>query len=77
MALTCTTLEIERRIGAESRTRHGKLTSVDLYRRLETEGAFQFPPLPAPLLSISTDTCTPEQAADTILAAVRNLTGHP
>lgn len=44
--LTCTEEELERRIEDASRKEFGKLASVEQYRSLKEDGAFQFPKLP-------------------------------
>jgi hypothetical protein len=48
------------------------MTDVNLYRQLEEQGAFSFPPLPKPLLSIDTNELTPEDAANRIAQAIGN-----
>lgn len=44
--LSCTEDELERRIENNSRREFGKLASVEQYRSLKDDGAFQFPKLP-------------------------------
>src|SRR6266446_10427073 len=44
--LTCSQGELERRMEQPSRKEFGKLSSVDQYRSLKSEGAFEFPKLP-------------------------------
>ena len=61
--LTCPEPEIERRIEAESRARYGKLRSLSEYRRLRDAGAFVYPALPEPALSLDTSTLQPHEAA--------------
>lgn len=61
--LTCADEQIERRLGEPGRARFGKLRSVEFYRQLRDSGAFAFPPLPTPLLSVATDRMDAEQAA--------------
>ena len=65
--LTCPRAEIERRLGDDSRTHFKKLQSVDVFRELVSSGAFEFPPLPDPALTIATDGVAPEEAARLIL----------
>ena len=69
--LTCAEPEIERRITAADRGRHGKLTDLATYRALRADGAFSAPRIPAPLLSIASDAMSPAEAAARIEAAVR------
>lgn len=61
--LTCSPDEAERRLTAASRLNTGKLTSLDLYRKLASEGAFDQPHLPPPDVSIDTGSLTPAEAA--------------
>jgi hypothetical protein len=48
------------------------MTDPDLYRSLEKQGAFSFPQLPTPLLSIDTSELPPELAASRIAQAINN-----
>jgi hypothetical protein len=52
-----------RRLGNTSRAKFGKLMNPELYQQIESDGGFEFPPLPTPLLVIDTDTTTAEDAA--------------
>jgi hypothetical protein len=61
---------ILRRLSEASRSKFGKLSDAELYRRLESGGAFDFPPLPAPLLVVNTDDLSPVAAAERIAQAV-------
>jgi len=51
--LTCAQDELERRMEEPSRTEFGKLASLEEYRKLNSEGAFDFAKLPS---EISVDT---------------------
>lgn len=73
--LTCSQAEIERRIEAADRAKHRKLNSLSLYRELRDSGAFTFPALPAPLLSLATDELTPQEAAVAINTSVNRVLG--
>ena len=64
--LTASETEIERRIGAESRHREGKLVDPELYRRLRAAGAFAKPIIPASRLRLDTETLSPREAAQYI-----------
>lgn len=66
VALTCSEEEIERRIELPSRAGTGKLRSVEEYRRLRDEGAFDFPHLPQSELVIDTVATEPTAAAQRI-----------
>lgn len=70
--LTCGDSVIESRIESASRTAFRKLTSLDQYRHLRDAGAFAFPPIPAPALTIATDDLSPEEAAGRILKVMES-----
>jgi len=70
--LICADEAILERLGNPSREKFRKLTDPNLYKRLENEGAFRFPPLPKPLLRINTNELTPEAAAKRIVQAIEN-----
>jgi len=63
VSLACSESVIESRVSASSRSRYGKLTSVEQYRLLRASGAFAFASLPSPHLLISTENVSPEDAA--------------
>jgi len=69
--LVCSKDSILDRLGEASRSRFGKLTDTDLYCSIESQGGFDFPPLPTPLLVIDTDELAPVAAAERIARAVR------
>jgi hypothetical protein len=69
--LTAAETELERRLGAESRRAHRKLTDLALYRRLRDAGTFATPVLPRPRLRLDITTMTPSDAAERIHAALR------
>lgn len=58
--LACSDEELERRIEEPSRKEFGKLASLAQYRKLKSEGAFDFPKLPS---EISIDTTKQSPAA--------------
>jgi len=60
--LTCDEMELERRMEQLSRKQFGKLASVEQYRALTAEGAFQFPTLPQDL-SVDTTAKPPTETA--------------
>ena len=68
--LQCTPEVVLGRLGNSSRASFRKLTDPDLYRTLEEQGAFAFPPLPTPLLCVDTSQIPPEVAAKQIAAAI-------
>ena len=68
--LVCSRDSILQRLGEAGRSKFGKLSDAELYRRLESGGAFDFPPLPAPLLVVNSDDLSPVAAAERIAQAV-------
>jgi hypothetical protein len=71
--LLCPQEVILGRLGNASRASFRKLTDPNLYRALEEQGAFAFPPMPTPLLRIDTNELAPEMAAKKIAMAVAGL----
>lgn len=70
VALHCTADVVAARVEAPSRQASGKLSSLALLRQLEAAGAFAYPPLPAPALTIDTGAVAPAEAAAQIRAAL-------
>ncbi|MFS8085787.1 MAG: AAA family ATPase [Acidobacteriota bacterium] len=70
--LTCAEDELERRIVHPSRAEFGKLRSLEQYRNLKTDGAFNFPSLPE---GLSLDT-THHPAAETARLISEYLATH-
>jgi hypothetical protein len=68
--IVCSHETILKRIGNSSRARFGKLIDVGLFKSIEALGAFEFPPLPPPLLIIDTDEHTAGAAAELIARAI-------
>ncbi len=71
--LTCAPEAILERLGNPSREKFRKLTDSNLYRRLEEQGAFSYPPLPKPLVRIDTNELTAEAAASRIAQAIEDV----
>lgn len=69
--LTASEAEIERRLGAESRRSHRKLTDLALYRQLRDSGAFATPVIPCACLRLDVTTMQPNDTAEKIHAAIR------
>jgi hypothetical protein len=63
--LTCVDKELEKRLEQPSRKEFGKLASLEQYRSLKEEGAFEFPKLPSEL-SIDTTNQSPAATAKLI-----------
>jgi hypothetical protein len=68
--LQCARDVVLARIGNPARANFRKLTDPNLYRILEQEGAFAFPPLPKALLTVDTSELSAEVAADKIATAI-------
>lgn len=68
--LTCHEGVVERRIESETRAKYGKLRSLAEYRRLRAAGAFEFPPLPEPVISLDTSDVAPLEGARRIAAVM-------
>lgn len=75
VALTLDSAEQERRIANADRSAFGKLTSLDLLRRLRDDFDAAMAAMPAPALSIATDDIPPKEAADRIALAIRGIQG--
>jgi hypothetical protein len=73
VSLTCALDELERRVEAPSRAEFGKLASKAVFRKLQSSGAFEFPPLPDSGLTLDTGALAPEAAA----AQIRDFLGLP
>lgn len=70
VALTCAPAVVEARVEAPSRQASGKLSSLAMLRELEAAGAFAYPPLPTPAVTIDTGAVAPAEAAARIRAAL-------
>lgn len=70
--LQCGTEALLQRLDNPGRQAFGKLTDVDLYRSIEAQGGFDFPPMPDPWLIIDTETCSPQDAARRIAAKLKD-----
>lgn len=66
VAIECAPDLIAERVAAPSRQAGGKLSSPELWRDLEAAGAFAFPPLPAPAVTVDSGVMEPDDAADLI-----------
>lgn len=64
--LVCDEEEIERRIVSSDRSSHGKLTSLEEYRKYRELGAFKFPAMPVPLITLGTS----ELSANAVAAKI-------
>lgn len=68
--LTCAPEVVEARVEAPSRQASGKLSSLEMLRELEAAGAFIYPPLPPPAVTIDSGAVAPDEAAARIRAAL-------
>ena len=69
--LKCSDEEVMRRIDSPSRHEFGKLTDAKLYQSFKSEGGFDFPALPKPLIEVDTEVVQPVSAAEAIVTAIR------
>ena len=65
----CAEKQIEARMTAGSRRTHGKLVSLDLYRELKRNGAFEYPPIDSDL-EIDSTAVRPRESATKIVDAL-------
>ena len=72
--LKCSDFEIMKRLGNESRAKFGKLLDVEKYKELKSNGGFDFPSLPKPLLTIDTERMNAEEASQRIQNALSEVT---
>lgn len=70
--LQCDDKTVSVRLSEPGRAAFGKLSDKQLYARLKAAGAFDFPPLPTPLISIDTARHAPIESAQLIAQAFRN-----
>ena len=68
--LCCSGESILGRLGNESRRQFGKMTDKALFRKVASEGGFDFPTLPAPVVVVDTDTVEPDEAATQVEEAI-------
>jgi len=69
--LTCSTEELEKRITSESRSRFGKLTSLEQFRELNDAGAFIDPRVTPDRLVLDTTRLSPGEAASKIASELK------
>jgi hypothetical protein len=69
--LTCAMDEVYRRIDHKSRQQTGKITSHEVYEKLETAGVFATSHMPKPDVSIDTGKFAPAEAAAKIAKDLR------
>jgi chloramphenicol 3-O-phosphotransferase len=70
--LTCNEEELERRMEDASRKEFGKLASIEQYRSLRNEGAFQFPKLPNGLI-LDVSALRPAESAQLIHEYIESM----
>lgn len=69
--LTCPMEEVYRRIDSKSRQQTGKLTSHEVYEKLEAAGVFATSHMPKPDVSVDTGKLPPAEAAAQIARTLR------
>lgn len=70
VGLTCPSEELSRRIGSADRAAFGKLRDRELFERLATAGAFDYPPIPSEL-TLDTSTLAPDEAAERLISSLQ------
>lgn len=68
--LICPIEAIEARLPNDSRKRFGKLRDLELYRQLDEQGAFNYPPLPHPRLTLDSSMLDAPTAAARIATVI-------
>jgi hypothetical protein len=68
--LLCSPETVLQRLVETSRKKFGKLTDPRLYEALKSQGAFEFPPLPRPMLKVDTELLDADAAAHAITQAL-------
>ncbi|MEM1247825.1 MAG: shikimate kinase [Acidobacteriota bacterium] len=76
VALDCPESAVEERIAASSRAEFGKLRDVELYKQLRDAGAFEYPPMPEPMVRVDTSRCAPEEAVERIVTRLQDVIGR-
>jgi hypothetical protein len=66
--LSCSAIELEKRLQSPSRSQFGKLNSLEIFNELKQAGAFEFPRLPDSGGSFDTTNQTPKETAALIQA---------
>ena len=71
--LACSDDTVVARINSPSRAQFGKLLDPDAYVKLKSQGHFDFPPLPTPLITVDTEAQAPIESARMIAHAYLSL----
>src|SRR5882757_10282648 len=66
--VVCDPAELERRMDTPERRNHKKLVSLELFRKLQTDGVFESPKLPPPRLTLDSSHTSPLENAQKIAA---------
>jgi len=66
--VVCDPAEMERRMDTPERRNHKKLVSLELFRKLQTDGVFESPKLPPPRLTLDSSHTSPLENAQKIAA---------
>src|SRR5215475_1317804 len=66
--VVCDPAELERRMDTQERRQHKKLVSLELFRKLKTDGVFDSPKMPLPKLTLNSTRTSPHENAAEIAA---------
>jgi hypothetical protein len=66
--VVCDPAELERRMDTPERRNHKKLVSLELFRKLQADGVFNSPKMPAPHLTLNSTRTSPHENAQMITA---------
>jgi len=66
--VVCDPAELERRMDTRERRNHKKLVSLELFRKLQADGVFDFPKMPTPHLTLNSTRTSPRENAQMIAA---------
>jgi len=66
--VVCDPAELDRRMDTPERRNHKKLVSLELFRKLQTEGVFDSPKMPRPHLTLNSTRTSPHENAQMIAA---------
>jgi hypothetical protein len=66
--VVCDPSELERRMDTLERRNHKKLVSLELFRKLQSDGVFTLPKMPKPHLTLNSTSTSPHENAQVIVA---------
>jgi hypothetical protein len=71
--LECDIEEIENRIGNSDRSEFGKLTDLEMFKKLKNDGVFDSPVMPEPAIIVDAGKNSPEISAESIVDDLKRL----